>query len=74
MQLQQRDILLMYTDGLVERRDTAWHISVDHLIATVRTPADSLGELLDTLLTYSRSDTDDDTCLIGVQITEPGAP
>ena len=72
--LQPNDILLMYTDGLVERRDTAWHISVDHLIATVPTPAESLGALLDALLTYSRSDTDDDTCLIGVQILAPGAP
>jgi serine phosphatase RsbU (regulator of sigma subunit) len=58
----------MYTDGLVERRDTALQESLDHLLDTARTPVDSLSQLVDRLLTYSKSDTDDDTCVIGIQI------
>jgi serine phosphatase RsbU (regulator of sigma subunit) len=68
VQLQPGDTLLMYTDGLVERRDTALQESLDHLLDTARTPVDSLSQLVDRLLTYSKSDTDDDTCVIGIQI------
>ncbi|MFH8791713.1 SpoIIE family protein phosphatase [Streptomyces sp. NPDC017941] len=69
--LHPGDILLMYTDGLIERRDTAVHESLTQLLVTAQKPADTLGQRLDHLLTYSKSDTDDDTCLIGIQIA-PG--
>ena len=62
------DTLLMYTDGLIERRDTSWHESLDHLLVNAQAPAKTLADLLDNLLTYGKSDTDDDTCLIGVRI------
>jgi serine phosphatase RsbU (regulator of sigma subunit)/PAS domain-containing protein len=68
IQLESGDTLLMYTDGLVERRDTSMHDSLTHLLTTAKTPADTLSQLMDRLLTYSKSDTDDDTCLIGVRI------
>ncbi|MEU2793415.1 SpoIIE family protein phosphatase [Streptomyces sp. NPDC007100] len=68
LQLEPDDTLLMYTDGLVERRDTAIHDSLAQLLATAQTPAPSLEHRLDRLLTHSKSDTDDDTCLIGVQV------
>jgi PAS domain-containing protein len=66
--LEPGDSLLMYTDGLVERRDTAVQDSLTQLLTTARGPAPSLGHRLDRLLTHSRSDTDDDTCLIGIHI------
>ncbi|URM92480.1 SpoIIE family protein phosphatase [Streptomyces sp. MRC013] len=66
--LEPGDSLLMYTDGLVERRDTAVQDSLNQLLTTARGPAPSLGNRLDRLLTHSRSDTDDDTCLIGIHI------
>ena len=73
VQLEPGDILLMYTDGLVERRDTSWNESLDHLLANAQAPAETLSHLLDRLLTYSKSDTDDDTCLVGIRVTsQPG--
>ncbi|MFF3322328.1 SpoIIE family protein phosphatase [Streptomyces sp. NPDC002889] len=69
VQLEPDDTLLMYTDGLVERRDTAVHDSLTQLLATAQAPAASLERRLDRLLTHSKSDTDDDTCLIGVQVS-----
>ncbi len=71
-QLQPGDTLLMYTDGLIERRDTGVQESLAQLLLTAERPVDTLGERLDHLLTYSKSDTDDDTCLIGIKI--PAAP
>ncbi|MFI1658869.1 SpoIIE family protein phosphatase [Streptomyces sp. NPDC020472] len=69
LRLEPGDTVLMYTDGLVERRDTSVHDSVTQLLATARLPADGLERRLDLLLSRSKSDTDDDTCLIGVQVT-----
>ncbi|MER5571311.1 SpoIIE family protein phosphatase [Streptomyces goshikiensis] len=68
IQLEREDILLMYTDGLVERRDLSVTDSLTQLLAVAARPLDSLEGRLDDLLTYSASDTDDDTCLIGVQV------
>ncbi|MEU8465560.1 SpoIIE family protein phosphatase [Streptomyces sp. NPDC029003] len=68
IQLEPDDTLLMYTDGLVERRDTSVAETLSHLIAVAAQEAPSLEGRLDHLLTYSRSDTDDDTCLIGIQV------
>ena len=71
IELQPGDVMLMFTDGLIERRDTAVQDSVDQLLVGARSPMDSLEHRLDWLLTYSKSDTDDDTCLIGIQTTDP---
>lgn len=68
VQLAQGETLLLFTDGLVERRDTAVHESLDHLLAHTQPPAEDLTALLERLLIYSKSDTDDDTCLIGIQV------
>ncbi|MFE5613562.1 GAF domain-containing SpoIIE family protein phosphatase [Streptomyces sp. NPDC056470] len=68
IQLEADDTVLMYTDGLVERRDTSVHDSVTQLLTTAQAPADTLERRLDLLLTHSKSDTDDDTCLIGVRV------
>ncbi|MFE0274516.1 PP2C family protein-serine/threonine phosphatase [Streptomyces sp. NPDC058992] len=68
VQLEPGDTLLMYTDGLVERRDTSVHDSLTQLLGTARTASATLERRLDHLLTHSKSDTDDDTCLIGVRV------
>ncbi|WP_424216223.1 SpoIIE family protein phosphatase (plasmid) [Streptomyces sp. BI20] len=68
VRLRPEDVLLMYTDGLIERRDSSVTDSLAQLLAVAAGPLDTLDKRLDDLLTYSTSDTDDDTCLIGVQI------
>ncbi|MEU5217059.1 SpoIIE family protein phosphatase [Streptomyces sp. NPDC020807] len=69
LRLEPGDTVLMYTDGLVERRDTAVHDSVAQLLTVARQPSDSLERRLDRLLARSKSDTDDDTCVVGVQVS-----
>ncbi len=63
------DTLLMYTDGLIERRDRTMQESMTQLLTTVRTSPCTLDQQLDRLLTYSRSDTDDDTCIVGIRVS-----
>ncbi|MFJ2241223.1 SpoIIE family protein phosphatase [Streptomyces sp. NPDC087859] len=69
MALAADDTLLMYTDGLIERRDRSMEESLAHLLTTARTVQPTLEQQLDRLLTHSRSDTDDDTCVVGIRVT-----
>jgi serine phosphatase RsbU (regulator of sigma subunit) len=66
--LASGDRLLMYTDGLVERRGVSVERSLAQLLASAGGPLPDLDEQLDHLLAQSRSDTDDDTCLIGIHL------
>ncbi|MFF8833291.1 GAF domain-containing SpoIIE family protein phosphatase [Streptomyces sp. NPDC015131] len=66
--MEPGDTLLMYTDGLVERRDESVQDSLAQLLTNARIPSSHLEQRLDDLLTHSKSDTDDDTCLIGIEV------
>ncbi|MGW7418624.1 SpoIIE family protein phosphatase [Streptomyces sp. NPDC054813] len=68
VQLAVDDTLLMYTDGLIERRDRSVEESLAQMLTTARTVPPTLEQQLDRLLTHSRSDTDDDTCLVGIRV------
>lgn len=68
MRLEPDDTLLMFTDGLVERRDSSVQDSLGHLVQAAAAGAGDLDARLDRLLAESRSDTDDDTCVIGIQV------
>lgn len=57
----------MYTDAS-SSRGPAMHASLTRLPTNAQTPVDSLCQRLDRLLTYSKSDIDDDTCLIGTEV------
>ncbi|MET9887320.1 SpoIIE family protein phosphatase [Streptomyces sp. NPDC006430] len=69
VQLEPDDTLLMFTDGLVERRDSSVQDSLGHLMNAAAAGAGDLDRQLDHLLSESRSDTDDDTCVIGIQVS-----
>ncbi|NEA63327.1 SpoIIE family protein phosphatase [Streptomyces sp. SID12488] len=69
VQLAVDDTLLMYTDGLIERRDRSVEESLAQLLLAASTVPPTLDQQLDRLLTYSKSDTDDDTCIVGVRVT-----
>ncbi|MBK3640246.1 MULTISPECIES: SpoIIE family protein phosphatase [Streptomyces] len=68
VQLAVDDTLLMYTDGLIERRDRSVEESLAQLLTAARAVPPSLDQQLDRLLTHSRSDTDDDTCIVGIRV------
>lgn len=68
VQLAVDDTLLMYTDGLIERRDRTVEESLAQLLTAARTVPPTLDQQLDRLLTYSKSDTDDDTCIVGIRV------
>ncbi len=68
LQLAVDDTLLMYTDGLIERRDRSVEESLAQLLTAASTVPPTLDQQLDRLLTYSKSDTDDDTCIVGVRV------
>ncbi|MGI5283870.1 SpoIIE family protein phosphatase [Nonomuraea polychroma] len=70
-QMQPDDILLLYTDGLIERKDRSLQHSQQHLLRLAEHATPTLEERLDHLLTHSKSDTDDDTCIIGIQFADP---
>lgn len=63
--LEPGDTLLLYTDGLLERRDRTVKQSLEQLLRDAGPPTGDLEEDLDRLLTRSSSDTDDDTCVLG---------
>ncbi|MFF4383573.1 SpoIIE family protein phosphatase [Kitasatospora sp. NPDC001547] len=73
--LEAGDTLVMYTDGLIERRDESLQASLTNLTGLVEQAhrgaaagVDGLQDQLDHLLRYSSADTDDDTCLVGVAV------
>ncbi|MHC3467765.1 SpoIIE family protein phosphatase [Streptomyces sp. 7R007] len=68
VQLAVDDTLLMYTDGLIERRDRSVEESLAQLLTVARGVPPTLDQQLDRLLTHSRSDTDDDTCIVGIRV------
>ncbi|WP_067690288.1 SpoIIE family protein phosphatase [Nocardia jejuensis] len=68
VQLEPGDTLLFYTDGLVERRDQDLDLCVKRLLALSAGFRGSLDDRLDGLLYGSDADTDDDTCVVGIEV------
>jgi serine phosphatase RsbU (regulator of sigma subunit) len=62
------DALLLYTDGLVERRHEAIDDSLRSLCRLASRPVEDIGEFADHLLASSRADTSDDACLVAVRV------
>ncbi|WP_233159391.1 SpoIIE family protein phosphatase [Actinophytocola xanthii] len=69
VRLEQDDTLLLYTDGLIERRDAHWDECVARLLRKSAEYEGPLEDRLDALLHGNASNTDDDTCVVGLQVT-----
>ena len=61
------DVVLFYTDGLVERRGQSHDETTVDLLALAADPEPDLDAYLDRVLAGAHSDTDDDTCLIAAR-------
>ncbi|GAA2002180.1 SpoIIE family protein phosphatase [Catenulispora subtropica] len=65
--VESGDVLLLYTDGLVERRRAGDDETTAYLLGQARDPDPDLGRYLDRILAGARSDTDDDVCVLAVR-------
>ncbi|MFI8519462.1 SpoIIE family protein phosphatase [Streptomyces sp. NPDC085481] len=73
-QLRPGDTLLLYTDGLVERRHDGLGTGLARLVSAAEQLAgrEGLEILVDGLLATAMGDTDDDTSIIAVRVGESG--
>jgi PAS domain-containing protein len=68
IKLKLGDALLMFTDGLIERRDQSLDDALQALKHLASRPVHDIGAFADHLLARSASDTGDDACLVAVSI------
>jgi PAS domain-containing protein len=62
------DTLLLFTDGLIERRDEPIDDALRALMALASRPVCDVGTFADELLASTASDTGDDACLVAVHL------
>ena len=66
--LRPGDALLLFTDGLIERRHESIDDSMDSLLRLASRPVSSVTHYADYLLSHAPSDTGDDACLVTVRV------
>jgi serine phosphatase RsbU (regulator of sigma subunit)/PAS domain-containing protein len=66
--LQLGDVLLLFTDGLIERRDRPIDDALDSLLQIAAQPAGDIGSYADYVMAKTSSNTDDDACLVAVHV------
>lgn len=66
--LRRGDALLLFTDGLIERRDKSIDDAVGDLLAAAGRPVGGISEYADHVLGRADSDTGDDSCLVAVLV------
>jgi len=66
--LRLGDVLLLFTDGLIERRDRPIDDALDSLLEIAEQPAGEIGSYADYVMAKTSSNTDDDACLVAVHV------
>jgi serine phosphatase RsbU (regulator of sigma subunit)/PAS domain-containing protein len=66
--LQLGDTLLLFTDGLIERRDRPIDDALDSLLRIASRPVGDIGRYADEVVADAASNTDDDACLVVVHV------
>jgi PAS domain-containing protein len=66
--LQLGDTLLLFTDGLIERRDQPIDSALATLLAAASRPVGDIGGYADHVLGRAASNTGDDACLVAVRV------
>jgi serine phosphatase RsbU (regulator of sigma subunit) len=62
------DLLLLYSDGLIERRDQSIDVGVTQLSEAVRGIADPERTIAAALHALGSTDPQDDTCLVALRV------
>jgi serine phosphatase RsbU (regulator of sigma subunit) len=62
------DTILLFTDGMIERRDSPIDEALDQFARRGAVPQPSAAVLADYVLAHAASDTGDDACLVAVRI------
>ncbi len=66
--LQLGDTLLLFTDGIIERRDRSIDDALNSLLQIVSRPVGDIGSYADQIVAEAASDTGDDACLVVVHV------
>jgi PAS domain-containing protein len=66
--LELGDVLLLFTDGLIERRDRPIDDALDALLQIASRPVGDIGNYADYVVAETLSNTDDDACLVAVHV------
>lgn len=66
--LQLGDLLLLFTDGLIERRDRPIDDALGSLLQIAAQPAGDISSYADYVMAKTSSNTDDDACLVAVHV------
>jgi PAS domain S-box-containing protein len=67
--LEPGDVLVLYTDGLIERRRSSPEENTDRLLAEAAEPEADLNHYVERILARTEADTDDDTCILAVRFS-----